>query len=222
MLEAVIFDMDGVIFDTESIWKEKFFETNKVFGFDLSEEYRQKNMAGKPGSDVRKAMKKEFPNAKIDEYRDYMSDLVEKEIKNRNDLLKPGFLELVKCLKENKIKIALATSSKMDRCELLFGNAGLKMENIFDVVITKDDIVKGKPDPEIFIKAIADLGSKPQDTIVFEDSLLGLEAAYKSGADPVMVVDLIKPNDYTQKICKNVVYSLKEAKNYILSLILEK
>lgn len=219
MVEAVIFDMDGVIFDTEKIWKQEFFKANEKYGLNLNEEYRQKNAVGKRDSDIRIAMKKEFPNADIDGFMDYWHSNVKGVFLENINLLKPGFEELVLALKGNNIKIALATSSTMDRCEILFNNCGLKISEVFDFVVTKENVEKGKPNPEVFLKAINGLCVKNENSIVLEDSLLGIESAFRAGAMPVMVVDLIMPNDNIKKMCKNVVYSLKEAKNYILSLI---
>lgn len=219
MVEAVIFDMDGVIFDTEKFWKQEFFTASEKYGLNLNEEYRQKNTVGKRDSDIRIAMKKEFPNADIDGFVDYWHSNVKGIFLKNKNLLKSGFKELVSTLKEHGIKIALATSSAMDRCEILFNNCGLKISEIFDFVVTKENVEKGKPNPEVFLKAIKGLNVKNENSIVLEDSLLGIEAAFRADAMPVMVVDLIMPNDNIKKICKNVVYSLKEAKNYILSLI---
>lgn len=215
-IEAVLFDMDGVIFDTEAVWKRAFFESNEKYGLSLSEEYRQKEMAGRQEVDIRKMMKTEFPNVDIDEYRDYMRSLVFEEIKSSKNLLKNDFVETIEDLKNNGIKLALATSSGLDRCDILFGNAGLDYKKIFDAIITKEKVKNGKPNPEIFLTAAKELGVNPKNCAVFEDSILGIQAAHSAGAIPVMVVDLIEPDDETKKLTNNVVYSLIEAKNYIL------
>ena len=103
-IDAVLFDMDGVIFDTEAVWKDVFFKTNEKFGLNLSEEYRQREMAGRQEIDIRKMMKKEFPNVDIDAYREYMRTLVFEEINLSKKLLKAGFVETVCKLKNNGIK----------------------------------------------------------------------------------------------------------------------
>ena len=86
-IKAVLFDMDGVIFDTEAVWKKAFFKSNEKFGLNLSEDYRQKEMAGRQEVDIRQKMKLEFPNVDIDAYRDYMLNLVLEEIKTSKKLL---------------------------------------------------------------------------------------------------------------------------------------
>ncbi len=217
-VSAVLFDMDGLIFDTESVWKDAFYKSNERFGLDLNEEYRQKEMAGRQEVDIRKMMKLEFPDVDIDAYRDYMRELVFDIIKTSKNLLKPYFVELVNSLKNNNLKLALATSSGLDRCRILFSNAGLEMEKIFDAIVTKEEVINGKPNPEVFLKASSKLGVASEQCVVLEDSILGIMAAHNAKAIPVMVVDLIEPNDEIKNIAQNVVYSLKEAENYILKL----
>ena len=217
-IDAVLFDMDGLIFDTEAVWKRAFFEANEKYGLNLDEDYRQREMAGRQEADIRKMMKLEFPDVDIDAYRDYMRGLVIDTIRTSKDLLKPHFVQLVKGLKENNIKIALATSSGLDRCEILFTNAGLNFKEIFDAVVTKEEVKNGKPNPEVFLKAAEKLGVSAEVCVVLEDSILGIQAAHNAGAIPVMVVDLIEPDDEIKKLTQNVVYSLSEAKNYILSI----
>ncbi len=217
-IEAVLFDMDGLIFDTETVWKEAFFISNEKFGLDLTEEYRQTEMAGKNDIDIRNQMKKEFPNVDIDSYRDFMRNYVTETIKTSHNLLKPYFVELVETLKNLDIKIALTTSSNLNRCKILFENANLDMSNIFDTIVTGENVSKGKPDPEVFLTAINKLNVKPENCVVLEDSILGLQAGFVSGAKPIMVVDLIMPNEEIKKITTGIVYSLKEAKDIILNL----
>ena len=175
-------------------------------------------MAGRQEADIRKMMKLEFPSVDIDAYRDYMRGLVFEEIKSSKKLLKTGFVEIVDAFKENGIKIALATSSGLDRCEILFGNAGIDYKEIFDAIITKEEVENGKPNPEVFLKAAEKLGVNSKKCVVLEDSILGIQAAHNAGAIPVMVVDLIEPDDKIRKLTQNVVYSLLEAKDYVLSI----
>ena len=92
------------------------------------------------------------------------------------------------------------------------------MEKIFDAIVTKEEVKNGKPNPEVFLKASSKLGVNPDQCVVLEDSILGILAAHNANAIPVMVVDLIEPNDEIKNIAQNVVYSLEEAENYILKL----
>lgn len=217
-IDAVLFDMDGVIFDTESVWKNAFYKSNKKYGLMLDEEYRQHKMAGRTEANIRKMMKQEFPDVDIDSYRDYMSNLVVNEIKTSKNLLKKGFVEIVETLKNNNIKIALATSNSLEMCHILFENAGLKPEDIFDAIVTKDEVKNGKPNPDVFLIAAKKLGENPENAVVLEDSIVGIQAAHNASAIPIMVVDLIEPDMETRKLTWKVVYSLFDAKDYILGI----
>lgn len=219
MIKAVLFDMDGVIFDTEAVWKKSFEESNKKFGFDLDENYRVSVMAGRTDDEIRKKLKHDFPDKNVDEYRDYMQWYVKNTITTSSDLLKPGFLQVVHKLKNHGIKIALSTSSANGRADILFKNHGLSQEEIFDFTLKGDDVTKGKPDPEIFLKSAKGLGVEPQECVVFEDSLLGVEAGHRAGMHVVMVVDLIEPDDVAKTHAEKITYSLLEAKDYVLSLL---
>lgn len=219
MIKAVLFDMDGVIFDTEAVWKKSFEESNKKFGFDLDENYRVSVMAGRTDDEIRKKLKHDFPDKNVDEYRDYMQWFVKDTIMHSNKLLKSGFLKIVQELKNHGTKIALSTSSANDRADILFKNHGLSQEKIFDFMLKGDDIAKGKPDPEIFLKSAKGLGMEPQECVVLEDSLLGVEAGHRAGMHVVMVVDLIEPDKKAKSQANKIVHSLDEAKDYILKLI---
>lgn len=220
MIKGVLFDMDGVIFNTGYIWKLCYEKANEKFGLKLDENYRQNNMMGKSDKDIRAQLKKEFPNLDVEAYRDYTQQSVETIMHSSCNLLKPYFLEIVKDLKSKGIKLALATSSSRERCNILFKNHQINREEVFDFSIMGDDVTKSKPDPEIFLKASAGLNLKPEECIVLEDSVLGLKSAHSAGCYPVMVVDMIKPNSETERFAKKIVNSLKEADEYILTEIL--
>jgi len=213
-IDAVIFDMDGVIFDSESVWKKAFEYTNCKYNLDLTEADRQ-SMCGKFEKDIRSELKKSFPNLDVDEYRDFMKTLVETTINEKGVPLKIGFISLIKFLKENKIKTALATSSSAERMELIFKKANLNNKILFDSIVTSKDVALGKPNPMIFNIACDNLHLQHQNCIVLEDATNGIEAAYNAGCLPVMVIDLIKPNESTKKQCFKIYNNLNEVKNFM-------
>ncbi len=188
-MKGFIFDMDGVIFDTENIWKDALYKANEIYNLDLDENYR-KSICGKDENIIRKELKDLFPNLNVTEYREYIINYVKNEIKNGNYNIKYYFLELIHVLKSKNYKIALATSSNKDRAEILFKNKNIDI-NMFDVCVFSDDISIGKPNPEIFIKAADKLKINPKDLYVIEDSLNGIVASYNGGFNPIMVIDLI-------------------------------
>jgi len=172
-------------------------------------------MCGKSEKDIRNDLKKRFPNLNADEYRDFMKTLVEKTINEKGVPLKPGFISLINFLKENQIKTALATSSSLERMELLFKKANLNNRIFFDSIVTAKDITLGKPNPMIFNNACDNLNLQHRNCMVLEDSPNGIEAAYNAGCLPVMVIDLIQPNETTKKQCFKIYNNLNEFEKFI-------
>ena len=198
-ITAVIFDMDGVIFDTESLWNKAFLAANKKFEVDISEEYRQ-GMCGKNEKLVRDELRVHRPNLDVDAYRDFMLESVNHDIRVGDFKMKPFFKETIDFLKSKGIKIALATSSHKARAEMLFKLKEMEIAGIFDAAIYAEDALgKSKPDPYMFLEAAKKLGQDPSNSIVVEDSINGIEAAVRGCFVPVMAVDLIPPNSFAKE-----------------------
>jgi beta-phosphoglucomutase len=176
-LAAVIFDLDGVLVDTVPLhfkaWQKLFSEYGKSFSF---QDYKDK-VDGIPSIDGAKAVLSEFSERDLYEMvarkREYFFNLAKEE----GITPYQSSITLVKELKEQHIKVAVISSSKSARENLQI--AGIS--DLFEVVVTTNDIDKGKPEPEIFLKAAQVLEVLPKDCVVFEDALLGVEAAKKAG-----------------------------------------
>lgn len=195
-ISAVIFDMDGVIFDTERLSKEGFIKANELFGAAITEEYRQ-GLCGKTDLTIREILKADFPFLKVDEYRDWIIDYINGEIEKGNYSLKYNFIETIDYFKQVGCKIGLATSTNRNRAFKLFQRKGLDISKIFDGVVFGEEVENhSKPDPAIFLLAAKKLNVDPSDCCVVEDSLNGIKAAVNGGFFPIMVVDLIQPNDF--------------------------
>ena len=209
---GVIFDMDGVIFDTERLWKDAFEKANIKYGLDLDEQYRQ-STCGKSEIMIREELRNNYPLLAVDEYREFMLQDVKDSIASGNFEVKSHFAELITYLKTNHIVLALATSSHKERAEKLFALKGLSITDIFDAAVFSEDVgSRSKPDPYIFLKAAEQIGIAPKNFCVLEDSINGIEAASKGGFVPIMVVDLIEPDDYCKSNTKAIVKDLIEIK----------
>lgn len=210
----VIFDMDGVIFDTESIWQRMFVEVNNVYGLDLTEEDRCKT-CGMDENSIRKELAARFPGTDIASYRNLLVKRVRDEISANGAPVKRGFIECVEYLRKSGFKLALATSSDRDRALLLFRKSDLDPAEIFDAMIFSNDVAVAKPDPSIFLTAAKSLGVAPSSCMVLEDSANGIEAAVRGGFVPIMVVDLIPPTEYEISRCALIAENL----NKIISVL---
>ena len=189
MIKLVILDMDGTMFDTEPLWDKAFMETNKILGYNVSEELHQK-IIGSNGKTTEMILKnslgEDYPFQRFNElYFDTLINLVNKEgIK-----IKPGLIELLNYLINNKYPIALASSSRKDIIYNDLEKAGID-KNIFNIIVSGDDLKDSKPNPEIFIKTCQKLNVKPSDSIVIEDSNNGIIAASKAGCIPILIPDI--------------------------------
>lgn len=210
---GIVFDMDGVIFDTERIWRDAFIKYNKKYNIFLSEEYR-KSICGKAEVLIRKELRDMNLNIDIDNYREDIRGYVNSEIEKGNYNIKDGFLDLIHYLKDKNYKIALATSSNRKRTNMLFKNKNLDI-NMFDYVLCGDEVINGKPNPEIFIKACNHLGVDKKECYVIEDSINGIMASIDGGLIPIMVIDMIEPNDYVINNCKYIFDNLDDIKSIL-------
>lgn len=213
-VKGIVFDMDGVIFDSESIWKEGFLLANSKFNLNFTEIDRQK-CCGKNEENIRNELKENYPELQVDEYRDFIIHYVEDTIKAKGAPIKEGFLELMHFLHLSKIKTALATSSNKSRALTLFEKKGLSPTEIFQGLVFSEDVENSKPHPEIFLLAAKKLELSPNSCIVLEDSFNGVEAAVRGGFSVIMIKDLIEPTDEIKKKCLFVADSLFDVLNYI-------
>ena len=208
-----IFDMDGVIFDTERLWKDAFERANKKFSLPLSEEYRQ-SICGKTEIAIREELRQLFPDVDADEYREYTLNYVCKCIDNGDFEIKEGFIETIGFLKERGFKTALATSSHKERAFKLFSLKGLEISRFFDAMVFSEDIgSRSKPDPYIFLSAAKAIDIPPEHCFVVEDSINGVEAAHRGGFMPIMAVDLIKPDSYCLEHTYAIINGLSELRS---------
>ena len=207
-VKGLIFDMDGVIFDSESVWKEATFRLNREYDLDFDEDYRQR-MCGMNEKDIRSMLRNDFPGRDIDAYRTELTACVEKN--SLNAPMKDGFQGLVNACRAKGLRIGLATSSAPERARALFKANSIDPETFFDSAVYGNEVSMSKPDPEIFLKATEKLGLEPHECIVIEDSINGLKAAENGNFIPVMMVDIIEPDEWVLSSRISVVRSHSEA-----------
>lgn len=212
MSYVVIFDMDGVIFDSErliaDLWRE-VAEEKKMPDIDIAIQ-RSIGITNDATTQVFKELYGEdFP---YEEYKKIVSTRFHAKYDNGNLPTKPGIKELLVFLKENKIPTAVASSTRTAVVETEIRDAGLLP--YFDRIIGGDQVTHSKPDPEIFLKAAEALNAKPEECYIIEDSFNGIRAANAAGMHPVMVPDLLEPDDEIKALYEEIFPSLVEVRKY--------
>jgi HAD superfamily hydrolase (TIGR01509 family) len=209
---AVIFDMDGLILDTERLALEAFQTTCMRFELgDLSSLFIQCIGTNDAlGEAILKdgleglADYKAFGSAWIREYKRITS---EKPVP-----LKHGVEELLPYIESIEIPMAVATSTQTKRAKGKLGDAGLL--DYFEIVIGGDQVERGKPDPQIYLKAASALSSAPSKCLALEDSANGVKAAVAAGMTVVQIPDLVPPSDDLLQLGHIVLASLADVPNY--------
>lgn len=211
--KAVIFDMDGVIFDTERVYLEIWKSVFEKYGYKMTKELYITVM-GTGRKNVIKTFLENFgddlPIEKMYEEKDNQLFYI---IENQGIPLKKGVKELFSMLKEKNYKIALATSAKRDRVEKQIKDKWLKES--FDAIVCGDDVEKGKPSPDIFLKAAKKIDVEPENCFVVEDSPAGIKAAFSGGMKGIHVEDLKVADEDILKYCQKSFKDLQEVKKYL-------
>ena len=211
--KAVIFDMDGVIFDTQRVYLEIWQSVFEKYGYKMTKELYITVM-GTGRKNVIKTFLENFgddlPIEKMYEEKDNQLFYI---IENQGIPLKKGVKELFSMLKEKNYKIALATSAKRDRVEKQIKDKWLKES--FDAIVCGDDVEKGKPSPDIFLKAAKEIDVEAKDCFVVEDSPAGIKAAFSGGMKGIHVEDLKVADEDILKYCEKNFKNLQEIKEYL-------
>ncbi len=211
MKQGAIFDMDGVLFDTERMYQETWREVASEMGITLPPEYTY-YVSGASKDGVYEAVRRFYHT---DDPLRITTEVYERmHVKQQSPLpIKPGVTEILQYFKEQKIKTAVASSTFHEQVKDNLEHNGLA--SYFDTVICGDEVTKAKPDPEIFLKAAEKLSLSPQDCYVFEDSFNGIRAAHAAGCVAVMVIDLMEPDKEIRSLADYIFSDLSEARNIL-------
>ncbi|MBE5888032.1 MAG: HAD family phosphatase [Lachnospiraceae bacterium] len=205
-IKGVLFDMDGVVLDTEKLYTRFWQEAAQYYGYPMTKEQALGMRSLNRG--VGEAKLKSYFGESVDyeQVRNKRMELMDAFIKREGVERKPGIVELLDYLDANGIKRAIATSSPLERTQLYLMQVGLI--DRFDALISGYMVEKGKPEPDIYLYAASQLGLKPNECVVLEDSPTGILAAHRAGCIPVMVPDQDEPDEETKKLLYGVADSL--------------
>lgn len=210
---AVIFDMDGLMLDTERMAHRLWTAVASELGFDLHNELFLQ-LVGRTRVDtdgiLTEALGSAFP---LTLFRETCTERWLDEIGRKGIARKDGLLELLDAIDGTGVRTAVATSTRRigaDRSLLAAGIAGR-----FDTIVTGDEVARGKPAPDIFLLAAERLGVEPGSCVVLEDSRYGIQAAHAAGMIPVMIPDLVPASEDVRALAHRVLGSLGEARVYL-------
>ena len=218
MKKGAIFDMDGLLTDTERFYSESWKATARSFGQEWVKDF-DKAVAGTNGEHMMAVIHAHFPDV---DPRAFMESCIERTRRMVEEDLRamPGAVEIVKFFRERGVKTAVASSSTL---ETIRGNLRrLGLDRSFDALVSGFDVPpgRGKPAPDIFLLAAERIGCAPQDCYVFEDGVNGCLAGIAAGCATVMIPDLFQPTEELRIHCAGIFHSLTEAQKAIASGVL--
>ena len=197
-VRGVLFDMDGLVLDTEKLYARFWMEACRFYGFPMTREQALKMRAA--NSNLGRANLLEFfgPAADYTAIREKRIELMDAFIRENGVETKPGILQLMDVLEERGIPAAITSSSPRDRIE-----AHLRSVNLyhrFSAICSGYDVPWGKPAPDIYLHGAASLGLKPQECLALEDAPTGILSAYRAGCVTVMIPDQDQPDETTREL----------------------
>lgn len=198
MVRAVIFDMDGVLIDTEKYLVKYWVQAGQEFGFDMKREHGLmiRSLAAKYAGPLLQSIFGE--NFDYPAVRRRRKELMAQQLKKTGIEKKPFVDEALEALKAMGIKTAVATATDMQRAGSYLKQIGIYDK--FDRVICADMVENGKPQPDIYEYACRQIKEAPENCVAVEDSPNGVLSAARAGLQTVMVPDLTEPDDQTRRL----------------------
>jgi HAD superfamily hydrolase (TIGR01509 family) len=212
-VEAVLFDMDGLLVDTESIYRDAILAEAEARGRPMALSLFLQ-MVGLPAHASDELARDHF-GADVD--LGAYNNEVDARVKERLEAgvaLKQGVIELLDLLDELNMPRAIVTSSSHATVDAHLGRTGIVPR--FNAVVARGDYARGKPHPDPFLRAAEILRRPPTGCLVLEDSHNGIRAAHAAGMATIMVPDLLEPNEEIHGLCLAVVETLHDVREGLL------
>ena len=208
-IKAVLFDMDGLMIDTESLSTEAFINSAKAQGYNMTKEETLK-VLGFTKASIYQFWIDYFQGTNVDGKKlvDDHYEYIENVLYTVGPEKMPFVEELLKYLKENNYKIAVASSS--DTADIKNNLEKTKLEKYIDEIASGAEVENGKPAPDVFLLAAERLGVDPKDCLILEDSKAGIKAGKASGAMVFMVPDMFTVDKECEDTADRILTNLGE------------
>ena len=213
MIQSVIFDLDGLLIDSEAVSYKIYQEWMKKYGCGFPIDYYAQNLCGRSSVHNMNLVIQDFHlPLSLEEGLAISTALEEKYVQTGFDL-KEGVKELLEFLKSHKYKISLASSSVRERALTILRHHDV--DHYFDTLTFGYEVPNGKPAPDIFLAACGKTGIAPEHSLVLEDSEAGIQAAFSAGIPVICVPDMKRPGKEFLEKSLAVVDSLSQVINYL-------
>ena len=212
MIKAALFDMDGTITDTEKLNVRFWVEAGKVFGFDVADDdiIFIRSLEAKLCAEY---LGRTYPGFDYYEVREERRRLMREHVDRYGIEAKPGVREILDYLRQEGIKIGLATATKYENAERYLKYLGIF--DLFDEVICTSMVKRGKPLPDVYLYACERIGAKPEECLAVEDSPNGVRSAHDAGCITVMIPDLTPVDEEMRGLIDAEASSLMELRDML-------
>ena len=196
--QGAIFDQDGLLFDTESIFQASWVAAGREMGVAVPAAYTHA-VCGLGRGRLPEVVRRYMPSLDPETYIVRALAIASERQLSAVPAFKPGVPEILAFFRERGVRMAVASSSTREVVGHNLGSSGIRP--YFDAVVTGEDVVRGKPAPDIFLRAAEGLGLPAAACTVYEDALTGIRAAHAAGCRPVMIPDRLPPTSEIREIC---------------------
>lgn len=212
---GAIFDMDGVLFDTERFYQDAWQEIAKERKIELDSGF-VKAISGTNGRQMLRTVEKYYQVSD----GTAIADECMRRMRKKLDVcvpVKEGVSQILQFLKEKGVRTAVASSTDRQRIEQNLQVSGIR--DYFMEIVSGSEVKKGKPAPDIFLCAAERIGCRPEECFVFEDSENGVRAGYAAGCVTIMIPDLTEPETALRSCCFRICRNLKEVQKEIKNMV---